>query len=185
MRFSCFIPQISTLAILLGVASAAVEIRFMRNVADCSGTNYAYWYDIPSYTCYQYSTWDSVHSVKFFNVPGGAVGQVYAGSSGCSNFKEGSGSGTYCLGTNWVSSANWFYPYKKLTRDTQENGPAVSGFQYITAEGEIRRISCAPEDFEKISKLVDDGDYAALAEYPNGKSGNFLQLIVFNALTDH
>lgn len=47
MHFSCFIPQISTLAILLGVASAAVEIRFMRNVADCSGTNYAYWYDIP------------------------------------------------------------------------------------------------------------------------------------------
>lgn len=169
MRFSTFIPHLSTLTVILGLASAAVEIRFMRNVQDCSGTNYAYWYNIPSATCYQYSTWDVVHSVKFFNVPSGAKGQVYDGSSGCSNFKEGSGSGTYCLGTYWVSSANWFYPYKRLARDTGDDGPAVSGFQYTTADGTTRRISCAAGDFEKISKLAEDGDYAALAEYPDGE----------------
>lgn len=52
-------------------------------------------------------------------------------------------------------------------RDLPEANP-VSGFQYVTAEGETRRIAVAPEDFSAVGKLVDAGDFEALKLYPDG-----------------
>lgn len=172
MHFYNSLLQISTLAILALKASAAVEIRFYWDAYGCGTTSYSYWYDIPSATCYGNNGAGS-YGTEFINVPSGAKGQIYNDyPGGCSNYLQGGGSGTYCLNAGFAYSANWFYPYKKLARDTPEDsdGQAVSGFQYATAEGGTRRISCPPEDFKKVYGLVVAGDYAALAEYPDGKS---------------
>lgn len=174
MRFSNLIPQLSALTLLIGAASAAVEIRFYWNAYGCGTTSYSYWYDIPSYTCYSNNGAGS-YATNFINVPSGAKGQIYNDyPGGCSNYLQGGGSGTYCLNAGFAYSANWFYPYKKLARDTESTeGLAISGFHYVTADGKTRRIACPPEDFKKISDFVAAGDYDALAAYPDGKSRNF------------
>lgn len=175
MHFFHFILQISALAILLGVASAAVEIRFYRNSFNCDTSAYNYYYNVPAMTCLSDI---GSYAVKFINVPPGGQGQTYRDPI-CKIFSQSGGSGTYCLSNNLVYSANWFYPPKKLIRrGTLGDGQPSTGLQYVTGEGKKRRISCASKDFEKISKLVEEGDYAALAEYPEGKSKTLLKLIL-------
>lgn len=171
MRFSNLISQLSALAILLGTASAAVEIRFYWNTYTCSG-DYSYWYNIPSNNCYSQGS-SASHAVEFFNVPSGAKGQVYTDvPGGCSYWGGEGGSGTYCLNAHFFYSANWFYPSKRLAmRDESEDSPSSTGFQYTAADGTTRRIACAPEDFEKVAGLAKSGDYDALDTYPEGKGG--------------
>lgn len=170
MHFFSTIPKLLALATFLGHAAADVEIRFYHNNYACTGSDYAYWYNIPANTCYKSGPGDNaVHAVEFFNVPGGAKGQVYTSVSSCSTYGAEGGSGTYCLNGAFYYNANWFYSSKKLAkRDTLPDSPPISGFQYATRDGETRRISCAPEDFGTVRGLVENGDYAALARYPTG-----------------
>lgn len=190
MRFSNLIPQLSALAILLGTASAAVEIRFYISSYSCSGS-YNYWYNIPANTCYTNGPGTAAsHAVEFFNIPSGYKGQVYNNVNGCSSYGGEVSSGTHCFSSGWSYSANWFKSSKKLARrDPFEDGPSSTGLQYVTGNGEIKRITCAPKDFETVNKLLEAGDYAALEEYPTGKHRALLQLILRTprvlVLTDH
>lgn len=171
MRLSSVTTLLPAVATLIGTAAAQVEIRFYYNTWGCGGTGswYDYWWNIPAYTCWNPAPGSS-HGAQFFNVPGGALGQTYQWT-GCSTWSQTGGSGTYCLDARFVESANWFWASKKFAkRSEDEEGPSSTGVQYTTPEGVSRRIAVAQDGFTHVHELLNAGDWAALAEYPDGKS---------------
>lgn len=159
-----FISRLSALAALLATASA-VDFQAFQGTGCDNGAS-VYWTNVAAFTCV---TIPLTFGMRFLNMPGGAQGQAYY-DSGCNNFTQAGGSGTYCLDAhNNMRSANWFWVSKKLVRRDVEAGEMNTGVMYTTAEGTTRRIAAAATEFESIMALVKANNWAALAAYPDGE----------------
>lgn len=164
MLFSSFISQFSVLAALLGTA-AAVNIQAWQGTGCDNGAS-AYYANVAHDTCVAFS---NSFGVRFTSVPSGSKGHVYYDSK-CTNFAQEGGSGTYCLDAhNNMKSANWFTPSKKLAI-RQPEVETHTGFKYPGPDGKEKSILCSASEFEHVFGLFNAGNWAALAEYPEGKS---------------
>lgn len=163
MHFTRSISQFSVLAALLGIATA-VDMRAWQGTGCDNGAS-VYWSNVPAYTCI---TIPLSFGIRWYNIPSGAKAHAYYDSH-CTNFAQEGGSGTYCLDAhNNMRSANWFWSSKFVRRE-EFDGETSSGVQYTTPEGTERRITASPSQFEYILALVKAEDWAALAQYPEGK----------------
>lgn len=155
--------QLSILAVLAATASA-VTLQAYQGTCGIAPSVFAQ--NVPANLCVSLPT---SGAVGYTNVPPGATGQTYF-DGGCTNFSQGGGSGTYCLG-QWsgVHSANWFIASNKLVRREPYTGEMTTGVEYTTPEGKRRRIAALADQWDHLLALAANSDWEALNAYPECK----------------
>ena len=166
MQFT--IPTVSALLLLAGQAAAGVTIAFHQSNYGCSNTPIYTRYDTPNNYCIAFS--DNLLSIRFSGIPSGAKGQVYGND--CSDYKGETTGG--CIGASGSAfrGANWFYPWKRSTPLQRRQTKERFGVFYTLPDGKtVREVEVTAEDLKRALKLVEDKDYAALAELPDVSYG--------------
>lgn len=156
--------QLPILAVLVATASAVTIQAYQGNCGIAPGV---FADNVPADRCISLPT---SGAVGYTNVPPGATGQTYF-DSGCTNFSQGGGGGSYCLQQfPGVHSANWFIASHKLVRREAYTGEMTTGVEYTTPEGSRRRIAALADQWDHLLALAVAEDWDALNAYPECKS---------------
>lgn len=133
----------------------------------CSGSVYYTLYYASDSECYKFTDNASFSSVKFDSLPGGAKGQVYTSSGSCNTYGGETSSSGGCVSKSSIYSANWFYPYKRLTRKRETEPGPRHGVTYTLPDGTLREVEVPLQYVENTLNMVEEEDYEGLAKLPD------------------